>query len=49
VEDKAFISGNVAIHQFVKIGTLAMIGGLARVNKDVMPYMLIEGDSEVCA
>jgi UDP-N-acetylglucosamine acyltransferase len=49
VEDKAFISGNAAIHQFVKIGTLAMIGGLARVNKDVVPYMLIEGDSEVCS
>ena len=49
VEDKAFISGNATIHQFVKIGTLAMIGGLARVNKDVVPYMLIEGDSEVCS
>ncbi len=48
-EDKVFISGNVTIHQFIKIGTLAMIGGLARVNKDVMPYMLIEGDSEVCS
>lgn len=49
VEDKAFISGNVTIHQFVKIGTLAMIGGLARVTKDVVPYMLIEGNSEVCS
>lgn len=49
VEEKAFISGNAAIHQFVKIGTMAMIGGLARVNKDVVPYTLIEGDSEVCS
>jgi len=49
VDDKAFISGNVTIHQFVSIGTLAMIGGLARVNKDVVPYTLIEGDSEVCS
>ncbi|MFA5335410.1 MAG: acyl-ACP--UDP-N-acetylglucosamine O-acyltransferase [Candidatus Omnitrophota bacterium] len=49
VEDRAFISGNVTIHQFVKIGTLAMIGGLARVNKDVVPYTLIEGDSETCS
>lgn len=46
IEDRAFISGNVTIHQFVKIGTFAMIGGLARVNKDVVPYTLIEGDSE---
>jgi len=49
IEDAAFISGNATIHQFVKIGTLAMIGGLARVNKDVMPYVLIEGDSEACS
>ncbi len=49
VDDKAFISGNVTIHQFVRIGSLAMIGGLARVNKDVVPYTLIEGDSEVCS
>lgn len=49
IDDAAFISGNVTVHQFVRIGTLAMIGGLARVNKDVVPYMLIEGDSEVCS
>ncbi len=49
VEDSAFISGNVTLHQFVRIGTLAMIGGLARVNKDVVPYTLIEGDSEACS
>lgn len=49
IEDRAFISGNAAIHQFVKIGKLAMIGGLSRVNKDVVPYTLIEGDSEVCS
>ena len=49
IEDRAFLSGNVGIHQFVKIGTLAMIGGLARAIKDVPPYMLVEGDSEVCS
>ena len=49
IDDAAFISGNVTIHQFVRIGTLAMIGGLARVNKDVVPYTLIEGDSEACS
>ncbi len=49
VEDRAVISGHVAIHQFVRIGQLAMIGGLARVNKDVPPYFLVKGDSEVWA
>lgn len=43
IEDQAFISGSVAIHQFSKIGRLAMIGGLTRVNKDVPPYFLYAG------
>ena len=40
VEDQAFISGGVVIHQFSKVGTLAMIGGNTRVNLDVPPYFL---------
>ncbi len=47
VDDGANISGNVAVHQFVRIGSLAMIGGLARVSKDVPPFMLVEGNSTV--
>ena len=49
IEDRAILSGHVAVHQFVRIGTLAMVGGLARVNKDVPPYFLVKGDSEVWA
>ena len=40
VENQAFISGGVVIHQFSKIGRLAMIGGNTRVNLDVPPYFL---------
>jgi UDP-N-acetylglucosamine acyltransferase len=40
VEDGAFISGGVVIHQFSKIGALAMIGGNTRVNSDVPPYFM---------
>jgi UDP-N-acetylglucosamine acyltransferase len=40
VEDQAFISGGVVIHQFSRIGTLAMIGGNTRVNSDVPPYFM---------
>src|SRR5262249_52290588 len=43
VEDQAFISGNVAIHQFSKIGKLAMIGGGVRVNLDAPPYFRYAG------
>jgi UDP-N-acetylglucosamine acyltransferase len=43
VEDQAFISGSVAAHQFSKIGRLAMVSGLARVNSDLPPYFLYAG------
>ncbi len=40
VEDQAFISGGVVIHQHSKVGRLAMVGGNTRVNSDVPPYFL---------
>ncbi len=44
VESQAVISGVLGIHQFVHIGRMAMIGGMSRINRDVPPYMLIEGN-----
>ncbi len=44
VEDRAFISGHIAVHQFVKIGFLAMISGASRVGQDIPPFMLVEGN-----
>lgn len=44
VEDKAFISGLVGIHQFVRIGQYAMVGGMARVNQDILPFSTVEGN-----
>ncbi|MBN2038628.1 MAG: acyl-ACP--UDP-N-acetylglucosamine O-acyltransferase [Spirochaetes bacterium] len=43
VDDFTFISGLCGFHQFVKVGKYVMIGGLARINKDCIPYMIIEG------
>ena len=40
VEDQAFISGGVVIHQYSKIGRLAMVGGNTRVNSDLPPFFL---------
>ena len=40
VGDGAFLSGGVVVHQFSKIGRLAMIGGNTRVNLDVPPFVL---------
>jgi len=45
VEDRAFVSGAVAVHQFCRIGRLAMVGGHARVVQDVPPYMLLDGQT----
>lgn len=44
VGDGANIGGMVGVHQFVRIGQMAMIGGMARVVKDVMPFMMAEGN-----
>jgi UDP-N-acetylglucosamine acyltransferase len=40
IEDQAFISGGVVVHQYSKIGRLAMVGGNTRVNLDLPPYFL---------
>ena len=47
VEDQAFISGGVVVHQFSKIGRLAMIGGNTRINSDVPPFFLYAGHDVV--
>lgn len=40
LEDQVFISGGVVIHQYSRIGRLAMIAGNVRVNSDAPPYFL---------
>jgi UDP-N-acetylglucosamine acyltransferase len=45
IEDRAFVSGAVAVHQFCRIGRLVMAGGHARVIQDIPPYMLLDGQS----
>lgn len=48
VGDGAFISGNVVVHQYVRIGDLAMMGGQSGVSKDVPPFMIAAGRNRVC-
>jgi UDP-N-acetylglucosamine acyltransferase len=40
VEPQAIIGGLSAVHQFVRIGRMSMIGGMCRVLQDVPPFML---------
>ncbi|MGB3238891.1 MAG: acyl-ACP--UDP-N-acetylglucosamine O-acyltransferase [Geitlerinemataceae cyanobacterium] len=44
IESDAVLGGMLGIHQFVHIGRLAMVGGMSRIDRDVPPYMLIEGN-----
>ncbi len=44
VQDGTIISGLVAVHQFVRIGRLAMIGGGAMVSQDIPPFCQAQGD-----
>ena len=43
IDDRAVIGGVLGIHQFVHIGTLAMVGGMSRIDRDVPPFMMVEG------
>ncbi len=44
VEDGAVIGGLSAIHQFVRIGRFAMVGGMSGVEHDVIPYGMVLGE-----
>lgn len=44
IEDHVSIGGGAGIHHYATIGTFAFISGLARIKKDVPPYMKIEGE-----
>lgn len=44
VQSNAVIGGISAVHQFCRIGNLAMIGGMSAVENDVIPYSLVIGN-----
>ena len=44
VDDSAVLGGLSAVHQFCRIGKLAMIGGLSAVENDVIPFGLAIGN-----
>lgn len=43
VEDKVVIGGITGVHQFVRIGRNAMIGGASKLVQDVVPYTIVDG------
>jgi UDP-N-acetylglucosamine acyltransferase len=46
VEERANISGMTGIHQWVRIGKVAMVGGMSRIVRDVPPYMIVSGEEQ---
>jgi UDP-N-acetylglucosamine acyltransferase len=48
VADRAFISGNCLVHQFVRIGTLVLMQGGSRVSKDLPPYTVAREGNGIC-
>lgn len=44
IESNAVIGGVLGIHQFVQIGRFAMLGGMSRIDRDVPPYTVVEGN-----
>lgn len=43
LDDNVVVGGMVGIHQFVRVGKLAMLGGFSKVVIDVPPFMLADG------
>ena len=48
LQDRAFISGNCLVHQFVRVGTLALMQGGSAISKDLPPYTVARGDNGIC-
>jgi UDP-N-acetylglucosamine acyltransferase len=44
IEDNASIAGMAGLHQFVRVGRYAFIGGDSKVTRDVPPFFLVEGN-----
>jgi UDP-N-acetylglucosamine acyltransferase len=43
VADQAFLSGGVVVHQFCRVGRLAMVAGNSKVVQDCLPFVITDG------
>jgi UDP-N-acetylglucosamine acyltransferase len=43
LDDNVIISGNSCVHQFVRIGRLALLSGLSGTTKDIPPFIIQQG------
>jgi UDP-N-acetylglucosamine acyltransferase len=45
IENRAYVSGAAGVHQFCRIGQLAMVGGQSHLSQDVPPFVTVDGIS----
>ena len=48
VADRALLSGNCMVHQFTRVGTLAMMQGGAGISQDLPPFTIACGVNGIC-
>jgi UDP-N-acetylglucosamine acyltransferase len=48
IEDRVFISGNCLLHQFVRVGALALMQGGSAISKDLPPFTIARGYNHIC-
>jgi len=48
LHDRAFISGNCLIHQFCRVGTLAIMRGGSAISQDLPPFTIARGENGMC-
>jgi UDP-N-acetylglucosamine acyltransferase len=48
VQDRAFLSGNCLVHQFTRVGTLALMQGGSAISQDLAPFTIARGDNGIC-
>jgi UDP-N-acetylglucosamine acyltransferase len=48
VQDRAFISGNCCVHQFRRVGTLALMQGGSAISTDLPPFTVALRVNEIC-
>jgi UDP-N-acetylglucosamine acyltransferase len=47
IEDGVFMSGNCAVHQFTRVGRLALLSGCSIITKDLPCFMMVQGINSV--
>jgi len=48
VQDRAFVSGNCLVHQFTRVGALAMMQGGSAISKDLPPFTVAMQENQIC-